>query len=139
MIEVSVRQFLLSKAVLTAEVGSNIRPAGGFSTKTPLPYISWQIIDDPHTHDQGGASGLENPRFQFDVWADSQYNASRIFKILRLELDGFRGEMGVADKTTVRGVFLDTSRGDNVPPDDGTEEGVHRASGDFVFWNVEEV
>ncbi len=139
MIEVSLKEFLYASTSLTAEVAQRMFPAGGVPTKTQLAYITWQTIDDPHTHDQSGASGLENPRFQFDVWADSQYNAKRIFKVLRLELDRFRGEMGGANKTTVRGVFLDTSRDDYLPPDDGTEEGVHRASGDFVVWNVEEV
>lgn len=139
VIQVSMSEFLLANTNLTAEVQQKIYPAGEAPTKTQKPYITWQIIDDPHTHHQGGASGLENPRFQFDVWAISEYDAGRIFKILRLELDGFRGEMGETNKTTVRAAFLDTSREDYRPPDDGTEEGSHRASGDFLVWNVEEV
>ena len=139
MINVSMKEYLFSRPLLTAEVDEKIYPAGGAPTKTPKPYITWQIIDDPHTYHQGGPAGLENPRFQFDVWAESEYDAARIFNILRLELKSFRGEMGVDNKTLVRGLYLDSSREDYRPPDDGTEEGSHRASGDFIVWNVEEV
>jgi len=139
MIQVSIYQYLLEQVALVAEVGDRIYPAGGAPTPTARPYITWQIIDDSPTHVQGGATGLHNPRFQFDVWADSEYDAARIFTILRKALDVFRGEMGDTVLTTVRSIELESSREEYLPPDDATEEGVHRASGDFLVYCLQEV
>ena len=65
--------------------------------------------------------------------------SSRICTILRKALDVFRGDMGDTVGTTVRSIELDSSREEYLPPDDATEEGVHRASGDFLVWFVEGV
>ncbi len=141
MIQDALFYYLTNDATdLIAEVQTKVYPFSSVPTGTDRPYITYQIIDNSHTHHQGGASGLADPRFQFDVWANIEYDAYRILDILRKALDVFRGPMGEAgSEKTVRLIVADTDNESYVAPTDGKQKGVYRASGDFLVWFVEEV
>jgi len=138
LIQPALFQFLSSITELTDVIETKIYPAGAVPTGTQLPYLTWNKTDNVHTHHQGGSSGLAEPRLQLDIWATTEYAAALTFDILRRNLDGFVGTWGVgADEVTIRVSILETDREDYSPPDDGTQRGAHRASGDFLVWFVE--
>ena len=139
MIQVSLYQYLLSVTDLTDEIGTRIYPFGSVPTGTVRPYLTWSIIDNLHVHNQGGASGLANPRLQTDIWADTEYDAARIMDILRKALDVYRGPMGDPDITEVRLISIDSDNEQYIPPGDMTQQGVYRTRADFLIWFVEEV
>ena len=141
MIQDALFYYLTNDATdLIAEVQEKVYPFAAVPTGTVRPYITYQIIDNVHVHNQVTASGLANPRFQFDIWADKEYDAYRILDILRKTLDKFRGVMGEAgNEKTVRSIAIDTDNEIYVPPTDGKQQGIYRASGDFLVWFVEEV
>lgn len=135
LIQPALTQYLLSLTELTDVVDEKIHAAGEVPTGTKLPYLTWNKVDNVHTHHQGGSSGLAEPRLQLDIWAGTEYEAALTFDILRRNMDGFVGTWGTgADEVTVRVSILETDREDYSPPDDGTQEGAHRASGDFLVW-----
>lgn len=137
MIQVSLKQWLFGQTGLTDELGTRIYPLGSVPEPTIEPYLVWQLIDRPHVHNQAGASGLANPRIQFDIWGESEYDAARIMDILISLLDTFRGTMGDPDETTVRLVAIDTDGELYTPPTDSRQMGAFRSTADFMFWNVE--
>ena len=140
MIQPAFFEFLSGIVELTTEINDKIFPTGAVPTGTQLSYLTWVIVDNDHVHHQGGPSGLANPRIQVDVWASTEFEAARIFDIVRRNLDGFIGTMGTGgNATTVRVVVIDSDREEYNPPDDATQMGVHRASGDFLIWFVEGV
>ena len=133
-------EFMAAQATLTAVVGQKIYPFGETPTGTPLPYVTYQIIDNLHVHNQGGPSGLANPRLQIDSWAETEYDAALLAKIIRLILDGFRGTMGdPGNETIVRVAVNDSDNEQFSPPNDATQKGAYRVQADFLVWFVEEV
>ncbi len=140
MIQKSLFEYLITVTDLTDEVQQKIYPFGSVPTKTDFPYITWQIIDNIHVHNQGGASGLANPRLQTDIWSATEYEAARIMDILRKALDMFRGPMGESpDQTEVRLIAIDSDNEQYTPPGDMTQQGAYRATADFLIWFVEGV
>lgn len=137
MIQISLNEWLLDQTELTDELGAKMYPLGEVPEGTDEPYLTWQLIDRPHVHNQGGASGLANPRIQFDIWAESEYDAARIMDILILLLDTFRGTMGTTDTTIMRLIAIDTDGELYTPPTDSRQTGAFRSTADFLFWNVE--
>lgn len=140
MIQVSLYEYLISVTELTDKVGNKIYPFGAVPTGTDLPYITWQIIDNLHVHNQGGASGLANPRLQTDIWTVAEYDAALIMDILRKALDMFRGPMGdLPNQTEIRLIAIDSDNEQYTPPGDMTQQGAYRARADFLIWFVEGV
>ena len=138
LIQPAFYQYLSSIAELTSVINEKIYPAGVVPTGTQLPYLTWAKTDNVHTNNQGGSSGLAQPRIQIDTWGVTEYEAALIFDIVRRNLDGFKGVMGTGvDEVTVKVSLLENDREENSPPDDGTQQGGYRASGDFLVWFVE--
>ena len=138
LIQPAFYQFLSGITELTTEIGDKIYPAGSVPTGTQLPYLTWSKVDNLHTNNQGGSSGLAEPRIQVDIWGEIEEDAALIFDIVRRNLDGFRGTMGTgADEAEVKVSFLENDREEYSPPDDATQQGAYRASGDFMVWFVE--
>lgn len=140
MIQVSLKQYLFGYTDLTDEIAEKIYPFGSVPTGTEYPYMTWQIIDNLHVHNQGGASGLANPRLQTDIWSLTEYEAALIMDILRKALDMFRGSMGdLPDQTEVRLIAIDSDNEQYTPPGDMTQQGAYRATADFLIWFEEGV
>ncbi len=138
LIQPAFYQFLSGIAELTTAISDKIFPAGAVPTGTQLPYLTWGKVDNIHTNHQGGSSGLAEPRIQIDIWGVTEYEAALIFDIVRRNLDGFRGTMGTdPDDAEVQVAFLENDREEYSPPDDATQQGAHRASGDFMVWFTE--
>lgn len=138
LIQPAFYEFLSGITELTAEIQDKIYPAGAVPTGTKLPYLTSSKVDNLHTNHQGGSSGLAEPRIQVDVWGEIEEDANRIFDIVRRNLDGFRGVMGTdPDDAEVKVAFLENDREEYNPPDDATQQGGYRSSGDFMIWFVE--
>lgn len=138
IIQPPLYQFLLSITELTAVIGDRIYPAGAVPTGTQLPYLTSSKVDNVHTNHQGGSSGLAQPRIQIDTWGEIEEDAALVFDIVRRNLDGFRGVMGTdPDDAEVKVAFLENDREAYNPPDDATQQGGYRSSGDFMVWFVE--
>ena len=138
MIQISLNDWLQAQTELTDELGSRMYPIGAVPEPTPKMYLTWQMIDRPHVHNQDGSSNLANPRIQFDIWAESEYDAARVMDILISLLDTFRGTMGDnPNETTIRLIAIDTDGELYTPPTDSRQMGAFRSTADFLFWNVE--
>ena len=137
MFQISLSEWLLAQTELTDELSTRIYPQGEVPQEATKPYLVWQLIDRPHVHNQGGSSNLANPRIQFDIWDDNEYDPARIMDILISLLDTFRGTMGTTDETIMRLVAIDTDGELYTPPTDSRQRGEFRSTADFLFWNVE--
>lgn len=140
LFQTSFYDFMSNEATITAEVENRIYPFGSTPEKTPFKYITWQIIDNLHVHNQGGASGLANPRLQVDSWAETEIAAARLSKIIRLVLDMFRGTMGEpGNETEILLIAIDNDNEQFIPPNDATQKGAYRVQADYLVWFEEEV
>ena len=140
MIHPALVEYLMSVSDVTDEISDRFYPFGGAPIGGDRPFATYFIDDNLHVQNQGGPSGLANPRVQIDIWSDSKLEAARILDIFRIALDNFRGTMGTgANERTVRKIVIDADREDFAPPTDGSEKGFYRASADFLVWFVEEV
>ena len=140
LFESSFFAFMKTQATLTAKISERIFPLGGTPQGAPFPYMTWQIIDNLHVHSQAGPSGLANPRLQIDAWAETQFAASELAKIIRLILDGFKGTMGEpGNETKVRLISIDNDEQQFTPPNDATQTGAYRSQADYLVWYETEV
>ena len=135
IIQPGLFEFLSAIVELTEEIEDKIYPDGEVPTGTQMPYLTYVKDDNLHTNHQGGSSGLAEPRIKINIWGVTEEQAALIFDIVRRHLDGFRGTMGTgANEIVVKVAVLEADREGYVPPDDGTQVGAYRASGDFLIW-----
>ncbi len=140
MIHPALVEYVTNYAAITAEIGDRFYPFGNAPIGAARPYATYFIDDNLHVQNQGGPSGLANPRVQIDIWDDTKFKAAEVLDIFRIALDNFRGTMGtLANERTIRKIVIDSDREDFVPPTDGRETGFYRATADFLVWFVEEV
>ena len=140
LFQTSFYAFMIAQPTIAAEVSERIFPLGSTPQGTEFEYITWQIIDNVHVHNQGGASGLANPRLQIDSWAETELVAARLSKIIRRVLDMFRGTMGEpGNETEIRLIVIDSDNETFVRPNDATQKGAYRVQADYLVWFVEEV
>lgn len=140
MIHPALYEHVTSDSTITAKISDRFYPFGGAPIGADRPYATYFIDDNLHVQNQGGPSGLANPRVKIDIWSDSKLEAAEILDIFRISLDNFRGAMGTgANERTVRKIVIDSDREDFVPSTDGRETGFYRATADFLVWFVEGV
>lgn len=96
---------------------------------TLRPYMTYQRITAKRVRSLGGPSGLANPRFQIDCWAEDYDGALDLGEKVRAAMDGFTGVMGTV---TVGAVLLDSDRDDHE-----IETELFRRSMDFFLWHDE--
>ena len=106
MIESSISTFLLADAILSGLIASRLYPLK-LPQKPTLPAVTYQRISGERVHDMSGASGLAEPRFQFDAWADKYLDAKSVADAIRKRLDGFKG---LAETDTVQSALLESDR-----------------------------
>lgn len=94
MIEEGLVAYLLADANLSALVGNRIHPIELPQTIN-TPAITYQRISNPRTmtHDQD-STGLSEPRFQFNAYAETYSVARAVIVALRECLLGFKGVFG---------------------------------------------
>ena len=104
------------------------------------PYITYTKISNDHTSNQSGGSGLAQPVYQLDVWADSALSAESVYDALRAALDGYSGTMGTgAYETTVESVFVVDDDEGFEKPTDGSQQATYRHRVDITIWHRETV
>jgi hypothetical protein len=89
-----------------------------------LPAITYQRISTPRVTAHDGGTGLEYPRFQFDVYAATYAGARALAKLL---VALFNAKKSAVTTGTV--TFVESDR-DNYDPDTG----VFRRMVDVVLW-----
>jgi hypothetical protein len=116
---------ILSDSGVTALIGSRLR-YGKARQNEAKPYVTYQILTKipTLTHD-GDASQCRLP-IQFDVWADTHYQATQVADALESKLVGIKTSRG---STGIQFGNLDRAF---TAFDDETE--FCRFSGDFNFW-----
>lgn len=108
----------------------------------PFPRITYQVITKGRVFSHNGASGLETPMVQIDVWSldpdELEALATAVGKpyqqagvVIDGPLDCFVGQ---AAGRTVQAVLKEDEREDMTDPVSGDEQPIGRRSFDFTFW-----
>lgn len=91
--ESAVRQLLKNSAALVALVGDRIEPHMNVQSEQ-LPRVAYSRISGDHVHSHMGASGLCNISIQISSFAENYLKAKQLGELVRLAIDGFRGNVG---------------------------------------------
>jgi hypothetical protein len=135
VLEEGIYAYLSTYANLVAKVGVKIYPVR-FPQSTTMPCVVYQRIDTPRvlTMDTSGASGdLTNPRFQFEVWAETYKAGKEISDILRAALNGKTGTLsGGGVSVTIRAALASNETVEFSP-----EFELYRFLNDYIIWQEE--
>lgn len=142
MIETALKQYLGSKAALTALV-----PAARMvcmdrpQATATLPMLVLKRVSSDHEHNLDGAAGSAVVTVQIDVWASSYSSAKTVAEMVRTVLDGYSGSMGdVSTGVFAVGVVWLVSQIDlYTPPADKSQTGVYQTSLDFAIRHTESI
>lgn len=102
-IEAGLVTYLATVAGVTNLVAARIYPHKAPQGGT-VPYITYQVVSEPHEHNMAGAAGLTTARVQFDCVDDDDVGAAAVGEALRAAMQGYRGAMG---SSAVRRCHLD--------------------------------
>ncbi len=126
-------------ATLDALVDDRIYPDTA-DQKTPLPYITYQLISNPGVHNLLGVTpnGLNEARFQITVWAANSQSRTDVQNAVRILLDG---KVGVtfgtgATATSIRRSENTTNIDTKDTPKDGSQNTFYGVFMDFEFWLI---
>ena len=131
ILEEGIVAFLIANADIHAVVADRIYPMR-IPQAADFPLITYQRISTPRilTHDSSGATGdLTSPRFQFDVWAETQLLTKQISDVLRGVLHGKTGATG---GVTIGAILADNEAAEFVP-----ELETYRGRSDYIIWYEE--
>lgn len=119
---------LRADAGLTTLSGARIhwkrRPRGG-----ALPAVVMHLVSPGRIYHHGGAAALEDPRVQFDVWAESYESAVAVVAALKSALE----TTGTTGATAFKGGFLEAER--DFDPDTVGDAEIVRISLDYRVWH----
>jgi hypothetical protein len=102
LIQAKIKQYLQAKTALTALVGTRIYP--NYVPETSIhPAISYFMVSNVRPHIKDGHIGEAQPRFQFDIWADSYGQAVEVERELITALDDFNVVDGIYHSEYVGG------------------------------------
>ena len=108
--EDKLRTFLKNEPSVAAVLGDRIYPRR-LPQKATLPALVYQRIDTPRTPVHGEKSILPRPRMQMHVWAKTSKAAWQAADVVRVTLDGFRGQMG--SLTVTRSIIVNEMENDD--------------------------
>ena len=106
-------------------------PRSPSAGETIWPLISYSVVGGSPTMSLGGPAGLSRISIQFDAWSTDAAQAMMAQKKLAKALIGYRGKIGEAD---IQGIFRKRSQTSYFPASDGSDEGYHRALGEYEFF-----
>lgn len=121
MIERKIYSHLSTTTAITAVVGTRIYPYW-LPDQAKYPAISYFRVSGGQQNTLSGYSNLENPRIQFDVWAESYKQAKEIRSAVHSVM---------SQATAFQSLLIDDS---DIYEDDIA---VYRVSMDFSCWNRE--
>lgn len=125
MIESALRALVLADSAVSALIGTRLYPQKLPQDPT-YPAATYQRIDGPRLYDHGGATGLAEGRFQFDVWATTYSSAKAVAAAVRAALSGYSGTTGGVEIAFIRCL----SESDRYEPQEG-DTGDRGVSMDF--------
>lgn len=123
--EAALYAALTADAGVSALVASRVFPKGG-RQGVDYPYITYQRISTQGAAHLTGASDLDWPRFQLDVWGHSFATARAVADAMRTALD--------AVEHTAAGLTFTATIQDERSDFDG-ETGKCRISQDYFIWH----
>lgn len=114
-------------------------PGATFPLQAPqgvkLPYVVFDVIDDPKHYQLDGVTGIRNPLVQLEAWAGTVLEvielADRIEADFELLKDG--GDLGGID---VRGVFQRRRSLNREERGDGSDASRYSVQLDFEIWRA---
>ena len=92
-IEAALIQSMKDEASINDEVEGRIHPVRNIAASAGKKRIVVRRISGPRFMTLNGPSGLANPRIQVQCWAPQYTEAKSLAALVRLWLDGFRGDM----------------------------------------------
>jgi len=118
-----------ASAWITSIVGNRIRPGTARPQTDALPALSIKVISNPRGHWLGGPNGMADARIQFDCWALSKAEATRLKRAVERVWDV--GRVGtVLGIEIVRSHQIDEVDLDE-DLDDGTDRRVYHTAADY--------
>jgi len=127
-------------AIINGKIFPQRAPQSASATspeKISEPYIVWKRVS-PVDHDRHllGPSGLVSEVFQLFIYDLDSETAETIAQLLRLKLDGFRGDM---NGENVRSIVLDEEDDELEDRADGSEDDSYTIRQDYIVTHLETV
>ena len=129
IIEEGFVTYLTNHPALSALISGRIYPSGRVPDKATLPAVVYQRISAARVYSHSGASGLANPRFQYDCLAATYDGAVAVGNVLIGACSGFHGSMG---QVRVDAAFVDNDMDDYEP-----DSKIYTRRVDVRFWHAE--
>ena len=128
---------LANTSGVTDITSTRIYGAGDVPEGTALELLTFQLISNMQTRDQGGTSNLDVSRVQFTAVADTTREAYLLKEAVLAVFAAYRGDLGEEGSTvTVRRVLHENDMHIPSPPSDGSQRGPHSWMVDFIFYHV---
>ena len=122
---------LTSYGPLRDVIGDRVYP--GFKADlTPRPYVTVFRVSNGKVRSLAGDSGTKHPRFQLDIWADSQESADEVDELVHAALNDYHAD---TDDITIQWAWVDDARDGFDEPIDGGEVPLFRVSLDLMVWH----
>jgi hypothetical protein len=121
--------YLSTYASLTALVGIRIYPVECVPKTCPLPYVTYECVDNPGIHLMGGDADLHSPTYEINVFSSTMGVLKSIEVVVVAALQDYRGTMG---STVVQRIFYEDSIYNEYDPDIGT----YSQTVIFTIWHV---
>lgn len=93
-IESAIYSRLSGDAAVAALAGTRIYPVQA-PPAAARPYVVYLLVAAARDRTFAGPSGLVDPRYQFDCYADDADTAAALARAVRAALDGWRGRVGL--------------------------------------------
>lgn len=118
--------YLLADAALAALIGNRLW-ATRAAQHSETPYVVWQTIYGTEEYAHDGATGLEERRVQFNIFADTVSETESVRDAIKDRIAGFVGALGATVR--VGHCFFDN----DVDLDAGTSADLRQKTIDFRF------
>lgn len=120
--------YLSTYANLTALIGMQVYPVDAVPKTAKLPYVTYEVVDNPGHHLMGADAALYSPSYELSVFSATIDNIKAIEAVLLTALKDYRGTMG---STTVQRIFYENSYYGGFDQDIGT----YSQTLEFTFWH----
>lgn len=136
----SLREFLISNAAISALVSSRVytdQAPSGQITSGKLPQIVLELDDADRLRYFEDRNTLARTDLTINCYDDSRSDLVDLMATIRGELDHYRGTLGAAEASTVRGIFFTEDRLQRMHENDGGEWGTFHAELEITVRHVE--
>ena len=108
LVEVALKQHLLSKSALTDLIGQKLYYQGEVPQDVVEPYVLFFKISTDRAHCYAGSSKLATARFQISIFAEYYYQTKLIAEQIQVALQGVTGNIGDSPYVNIgSSIYLD--------------------------------